>query len=148
MQFFRFYWNIRNYYTPKYAIWTFEQFDWFTLTILWFHITLIYLLWRVHVAHNLPFLVDSIDSSAVCGQLQFLRSMQLKLTLLAVCCIWWVQFEKFTQTAAETVAETVLKFLLLSYLSSFVYVFKLHWFSSYFQEVHQLADANRAYSQE
>ena len=26
---------------------------------------------------DLPFLVDSIDSSAVCGQLQFFRSMQL-----------------------------------------------------------------------
>ena len=30
----------------------------------------------------------------------------------------------------------------VSYLSLFVYVFKLHRFSSYFQEVHQLAHAN------
>ena len=58
-----------------------------------------------------------------------------QLTLLAVCCIWWVQIKKFV----HTVAETVLKFLL--HLSSFVYVFKLHWFSSYFQGVHQLAHA-------
>ena len=75
---------------------------------------------------DLPFLVDSIDSSAVRGQLQFFRSMHLSsLNYLAVCCIWWVQIKKFV----HTVAETVLKFLL--HLSSFVYVFKLHWFSSY-----------------
>ena len=42
---------IKNYYTPKYAIWAFEQFDWFTLTILWLNITLIYFLWRIQVAH-------------------------------------------------------------------------------------------------
>ena len=39
------------YYTPKCAIWAFEQFDWFTLTVLWLHITLIYLLWHIQAAH-------------------------------------------------------------------------------------------------
>ena len=43
-------------------------------------------------------------------------------------------------SCTQTVAETVLKFLL--HLSSFVYVFKLHWFSSYIQELHQLPHAN------
>ena len=61
------------------------------------------------------FVVSSMWPTAV------LQVDAAQLTLLAVCCIWWVQFEKFTQT----VAETVLKFLLLlSYLSLFVYVFK------------------------
>ena len=130
----------RNYYTPKYTIWTFEQFDWFTLTILWLHIALIYLLWRIQVAHiawiyllwwirliRQQFVVNS-SSSDRCSSAYFNSSDSLiKL-----------QFEKFTQT----VAETALKWLPLSYLGSFVYVFKLHWFSTYFQEVHQLARTN------
>ena len=49
---YAFLWNdIVHYYTPKYTMWASEQFDWFTLTILWLHITLIYLLWRIQVAH-------------------------------------------------------------------------------------------------
>ena len=47
---------------------------------------------------DLPFLVDSIDSSAVRGQLQFFTEVDAsQLTLLAVC-IWWVQTEKFVHT--------------------------------------------------
>ena len=124
--------NIADYYTPKYAIWAFEQFDWFTLTILWLHITLIYLLWRVQVAHiawiylfgGFDWFVSSLWPTAV------LQVDAAQLTLLAVCCSFHKQWPK------------QFKFLLLSYLSSFVFVFKLHWFSLYFQEVHQLAHAN------
>ena len=35
-------------------------------------------------------------------------------------------FDGFIKLQFETVVETVLKFLLMSYLSSFVYVSKLH----------------------
>ena len=62
---------------------------------------------------GLPFMVDSIDSSAVYGQLQFFSDAAYDGFIK-------LQFEKFT-----TVAKTVLKFLLLSYFNSFVYVFKL-----------------------
>ena len=57
-----------------------------------------------------------------------------QLTLLAVCCIWWAQIKKFVQTNSGRNSAEV--------STTFVYVFKLHWFSSYFQEVHQLAHAN------
>ena len=80
-------------------------------------------------------MVDSIDSSAVCGPLQFFRSMHpahFTGSDAAFDGFIKLQFERFRQT----VAETVLTFLPLSYLSSFVYVFKLHRFSPYFQEVH------------
>ena len=40
-----------------------------------------------------------------------------QLTLLAVCCIWWVQFEKFKQTVAET-ATTVLFELICLHLQA------------------------------
>ena len=89
------------YYTPKYAIWAFEQFDWFTLTILWLHITLIYLLWRVQVAHiawiylfwwirlTRQQFVANCSSSGRCGSARF------------TSCV--LQF-------SQTVAETVLSF--------------------------------------
>ena len=44
-------WDICCYYTPKYAIWAFEQFDCLTLTVLWLHITLSYLLRHIQAAH-------------------------------------------------------------------------------------------------
>ena len=65
-------------------------------------------------------MVDSIDSSAVCGQLQFCNCSSAHFTSSDAAYDGFIKFqvEKFTQK----VAETVLKFLLLSYLSSFVYV--------------------------
>ena len=75
-------------------------------------------------------MVDSIDSSAVCGQLLFFRLMQLSSLYSADFTssdtaydeFIKLQVEKFTQT----VVEIFLKFLPLSHLSSFVYVFKLY----------------------
>ena len=51
LNYYRHFVIVTNYYTPKYAIWAFEQFDWFTLTVLWLHITLIHLLWHIQAAH-------------------------------------------------------------------------------------------------
>ena len=69
---------------------------------------------------DLPFMVDSIvvncSSSGRCSSAHFTSSDAAYDGFIKL------QFEKFTQT----VAETVLKFLPLSYLSSFVYVFMLH----------------------
>ena len=62
---------------------------------------------------DLPSMVFSIDSSTVCGQLQFFRLMQLSsLTSSDAASDGFInlQFETITQT----VAETVLKFLVLS----------------------------------
>ena len=52
---------------------------------------------------DLPIMVDSIDPSAVCGQLQFFRLMQLSLFTSSDAAydgFIKLQFEKFTQTVA------------------------------------------------
>ena len=73
---------------------------WFTLTILWLHITLIYLLWRVQVAHIAwIYLLWWIRLSGRCSSAHFTSSD-------AAYGFIKLQFEKFTQT----VAETMLKF--------------------------------------
>ena len=132
----KFYWDtiVFIYYTPKYAIWAFEQFDWFTLIILWLHITLIYLLWRVQVAHiawiYLFWWIRLIRQQFVANCSSSGRCSSTHFASCVLCA------------ACDGFSLKSLKFLLLSYLSSFVYVFKLHWFSSYFQEVHQLSYAN------
>ena len=55
---------------------------------------------------DLPFLVDSIDSSAVRGQLQFFRSMHL--SSLYYLCAAYDGF-RLKSSCTQTVAETVLK---------------------------------------
>ena len=65
-------------------------------------------------------MVDSIYSSAVHGQLQFFRSMQLHLTLLAaMLCMMDPLNGHLKNLHKQAVAKTVQKFLLLFYLSSF-----------------------------
>ena len=82
---------------------------------------------------DVPFMVDSIDSSAVSGPLQFFRSMHpahFTGNDAAFDGFIKIQFARLKgldmSKPRQTVAETVLKFPPLSYLSSFVYVFKLH----------------------
>ena len=58
---------------------------------------------------DLPFLVDSIDLSAVRGQLQFFRSMHL--SSLGQLCAAYDGF-RLKRSCIQTVAETVVKFLL------------------------------------
>ena len=68
--------------------------------------------------------------------------MQLHLTLLAVMLhiIDSLNFNlKSLHKQAVAVFEEVSTAVLLEVI---VYVFKLHWFSPYFQEVYQLAYAN------
>ena len=75
---------------------------------------------RCSYCMDLPFnfMVDSIYLSAVRGQLQFFRSMQLHLTLLAVMLHMMDSLNFHLKSLhKQTVAETVQKFLLLFYLS-------------------------------
>ena len=128
------------YYMSFWAIWLVHSFLYFDFIL---HCFTFYGAFNLLILHGFTFyggfdwFVSSLWSTAV------LQIDAAQLTLLAVMLHTmdsWIklQFEKFTQT----VAETALKCLLLSYLSSFVYIFKLHWFSTYFQEVHPLAHAN------
>ena len=125
-----------------------------SLTILWPHRTLIYLLWHLQVLHiawiyllwylQVPHIawiyllwwiwlicqqfVVSYSSSGQCCSAHFTSSDAAYDGFIKP------QSEKFTQVngniivPTQTVVKTVLKFLLLSDLSSFVYVFKLHDF--------------------
>ena len=98
------------------AVWASEQFDWLTLTTLWLHITLMYLLWCVQVAHiawiyllwwsrliHQQFVVNW-SSSGRCISAHFTSSDAASDGFIKL------QFEKI----AQAVAETVLKFLVLS----------------------------------
>ena len=99
-----------------------SKFDWFTLIILRLHVTLIYLLCRIQVAHvawiYLLWWIRLIRRQFVAVSSGRCSSAHFTGSDVAYDGFIKHQFEKFTQT----VAETVLKFLLLSYLSSFVYV--------------------------
>ena len=72
-----------DYYAPKYAIWSFEQFDWFTLTTLW-HWFIFYGSFKLLILHGFIFyggfdwFVSSLWSTAV------LQVDAAQLTLLAV----------------------------------------------------------------
>ena len=83
---------------------------------------------------DLPFMVDSIDSSAVRGQLQFFRSMQLSWLYKQWCCIWWNSLKSLHKQWPKQYWSF---YYCLTWSSSFVYVFKLHWFSPYFQQGRQ-----------
>ena len=75
---------------------------------------------------DLPLMADSIDLSAVCGQLQFFRSMQLSFSLLAVMLhmtdsLIKFQFEKFTQTVAEVSTVFLLELICLRLQASLIF---------------------------